>query len=157
MSEAAQKRDRSYFAQKQKEYRERNKRKTRKACREYYENNREAIIARKIEYRRQRMSEDPLYREKIRVYELFKRQTWNPKLRSAIGCTRSQLKKHLLQTAVTRYGDKYSKIKKLELDHIKPLSSAKTEDDLWKLWHYTNLQYLTPVDNRVKGSKYFEE
>lgn len=39
------------------------------------------------------------------------------------------------------------------LDHIIPISSAKTEKDIIKLCHYTNLQPLWAKDNLNKGNK----
>jgi hypothetical protein len=39
------------------------------------------------------------------------------------------------------------------IDHIKPLSSAKTEKELYILCHYTNLQPLWAKDNLSKGNK----
>ena len=35
-----------------------------------------------------------------------------------------------------------------DIDHIIPLSSAKTEDDIIKLNHYTNLRPLCSYNNR---------
>ena len=40
-----------------------------------------------------------------------------------------------------------------EIDHIIPLSSGKTEEDVIKLCHYKNLQPLWKEDNRKKGNK----
>ena len=40
------------------------------------------------------------------------------------------------------------------IDHIIPLSSAKTEDELYRLCHYTNLQPLWAEDNLKKGNKF---
>jgi len=39
---------------------------------------------------------------------------------------------------------------------IIPLSSAKTEEELYKLCHYTNLQPLWAEENMKKGNKILE-
>ena len=40
------------------------------------------------------------------------------------------------------------------IDHVIPLASAKTEEEIYKLNHYTNLQPLWWYDNLSKGKKY---
>ena len=42
---------------------------------------------------------------------------------------------------------------KIHIDHIIPLAKAKTEEDVYTLCHYTNLQPLWAIDNLKKGSK----
>lgn len=42
---------------------------------------------------------------------------------------------------------------KVDIDHIIPLASAKTKDEIIKLCHYTNLQLLKHSDNLLKGDK----
>lgn len=42
---------------------------------------------------------------------------------------------------------------KWNLDHILPLSLAKTQEDLLKLCHYSNLQPLWAIDNLLKNNK----
>lgn len=39
------------------------------------------------------------------------------------------------------------------IDHIKPLASARTLEELEKLQHYTNLQPLWSIENLQKGTK----
>ena len=39
------------------------------------------------------------------------------------------------------------------IDHKIPLSSAKTEEELYKLCHFTNLQPMWAIENIKKGSK----
>ena len=60
---------------------------------------------------------------------------------------------HLIETAKKNYGGKYFPNRKYYIDHVIPNASAKTEEGLIKLQHYTNLQYLTPRDNVSKSNK----
>ena len=43
--------------------------------------------------------------------------------------------------------------KHIHIDHIIPLSSAKSKKELFNLCHYTNLQPLWAEDNLKKGDK----
>ena len=45
----------------------------------------------------------------------------------------------------------------IHLDHIKPLATAKTEEDVILLNHYTNFQPLLAKDNLNKGKKIIEK
>ena len=66
------------------------------------------------------------------------------------------LQEYLDTTFYVRYGRNYTKDDILHIDHIIPLSTAKTVEDVNKLNHYTNLQYLLSFDNLSKGSKNYE-
>jgi hypothetical protein len=70
-----------------------------------------------------------------------------------VGCTPKFLKEHL----ETKFVDSMNWDNRSEwhIDHIIPLSSAKTEDELYKLCHYTNLQPLWAKDNLKKSNKVF--
>jgi hypothetical protein len=68
-----------------------------------------------------------------------------------VGCNPLQLKEHLEKQFVD--GMTWENKGDWHIDHIIPLSSAKTEDELYKLCHYTNLQPLWAIDNIKKGKK----
>lgn len=70
-----------------------------------------------------------------------------------LGCSFEEFYKHLLLTYKNNYGCDYNKIEKVHIDHIIPLSIAKSEEEVIKLNHYTNLQLLKAEDNMNKGSK----
>ena len=77
-------------------------------------------------------------------------------MNNIIGCDWVELKNHIENKFVEgmtwenwgQYG--------WHVDHIIPLDSAKTENDLYKLSHYTNLQPLWAKDNRLKSNKILE-
>ena len=61
---------------------------------------------------------------------------------------------HLFEKAQLRYPDfqpkEFLEKNKYHIDHIVPLATAQTEEDVIKLCHYTNLQLLTAKDNLEK-------
>lgn len=72
-----------------------------------------------------------------------------------IGCSLEELKSHLqskFQPGMTwvNHGEWH-------IDHIIPLSSAKTSEEMYKLCHYTNLQPLWAADNISKGNKILDK
>jgi len=50
-------------------------------------------------------------------------------------------------------GMNWDNIGEWHIDHIIPLSSAETEQEIIKLCHYTNLQPLWAFDNISKGNR----
>lgn len=88
-----------------------------------------------------------------RLNAALKTKKWqkNSKFRDYIGCDLETLKKHIeskFQPGMT--WENYS-LFGWHIDHIIPLSSAKTEQELYKLCHYTNLQPLWREQNLRKG------
>jgi hypothetical protein len=59
---------------------------------------------------------------------------------------------HLKLTWFLNYGSIYIG-GPVHIDHIKPLSLAKTKEELIELLHYKNLQYLKPVENVQKSNR----
>lgn len=68
---------------------------------------------------------------------------------NAIGCAQSVLRQHL--EAEFTEGMTWDRYGQWEVDHIIPLSAARSLDHLIKLCHYTNLQPLWRRDNLAKG------
>lgn len=81
------------------------------------------------------------------------------KLFQYLGCTLEELKVHLeKQFKEGMTWDNYGPYRDngyttWQMDHIIPLSSATTEEELYKLCHYTNLQPLWAATNREKSDK----
>ena len=59
----------------------------------------------------------------------------------------------MLQTYKNNYGYDWDGKEKIHIDHIIPLSTAKSEEDIIKLCHYTNLQLLKVKDNLEKSNR----
>ena len=68
-----------------------------------------------------------------------------------VGCSPQELKIYLEQKFINDMS--WENQGKWHIDHIIPLSSAKTEEELYKLCHFTNLQPMWANDNIKKGSK----
>lgn len=77
----------------------------------------------------------------------------NSKTKVILGESFENVWRHLLATWEDNYGQHWNG-EPYHIDHIKPISTAKTENEMIKLFHYTNLQMLTPEDNRKKGNKW---
>ncbi len=85
----------------------------------------------------------------------FSRRGFSKSKRSEeiIGCTFNELEEHLKETWKENNGSEYNG-EDVHIDHIIPLSSAITEEDVIRLNHYTNLQPLCSKINRdVKRNK----
>lgn len=146
--EAYQKR-KSYQLDYNKKYREKNK--------EYFKKKRESWRSKK--------NEDPIYKffNSIRhsILKSIKRgYIKNSKTLDILGCSYDELVKHFeskFESWMTwdnrgKYNGNFNF--GWDIDHIIPISSAKTEKDIIKLNHYTNLQPLCSKINRdIKKDK----
>lgn len=106
---------------------------------------------------KKRYKTDTLYKLKVtarvRLYEILTRYKY-PKRGSIfyyLGCDIHTLKQHL--EVQFKNGMNWDNYGDWHVDHIIPLASAKTEEELIKLFHYTNLQPLWGKENLSKGNK----
>jgi hypothetical protein len=132
---------------------------TNKRKKEYRQKNKEQIKAYGKEYQRKYMRErcksDPIFKIqkvlRLLVYRAFKSEHKNKRTMEIIGCSPEEFWQHLekqFSEGMTRENHG-----KWHIDHIIPLSSAKTKEESEKLSHYTNLQPLWAKDNLSKGDR----
>ena len=125
----------------------------------YYINNRKRIIYKNIKYQEKRVKEDYIYKLKkqirIMIYNSFYRNNFkkNNNIEKILGCNYETFIKYLLETFKNNYGYEWDGIEKVHIDHIIPLATAKTKEEVIKLCHYTNLQLLKAKDNIEKSDK----
>jgi hypothetical protein len=74
------------------------------------------------------------------------------KTENLLGCDWVVAKEHI-ETFFNDYLD-WDNFNEWHIDHIVPLCSAKTIDELTPLCKYTNLQPLLSRDNLIKGGRY---
>lgn len=142
-------------------YREQNKEKSKKYMKEYYSNNKETILLYVYKYKKERKKNDPIYAlylstsRNIRDFMCRKGYTKTSRTHEILGCSCEEFKLYLelkFETWMTwenkgKYNGKLNY--GWDIDHIIPISSAKTEEDVIKLNHYTNFQPLDSYINRV--------
>lgn len=127
---------------------------------EYRENNWE-LIRNREKLNQTKKRSDPLYRLKdairCRIRNSLRNNGYSKKSKSMLilGCSYDNLKLYIearfeswmnwenygLYNGTEKYG--------WDIDHVIPLSTAKTEEDVLRLNHYTNLQPLCGYHNRV--------
>lgn len=104
----------------------------------------------------ERLHSDPVFKlkEQLRcnIRGAFKRRGRNKTCRTAdiVGCDLDFLCDYLFKTWENNYGKPWDG-EPYHIDHIIPLATATTEEEVMKLCHYTNLQLLSPEDNMAKA------
>ena len=117
----------------------------------------------KKEWLKERRKNDPdfVFEEKIRgaIYRAFRHNNYyksecgGMKTTDILGCSYQELKEYLAKTFKANYGYDYTPSEKVHIDHIVPLSTAQSREDMIRLNHYTNLQLLKPSDNSSKQAR----
>lgn len=143
-----------------KKYSLKNKKNLNLKKREWANNNKEKVKISKLKYETKRLKNDPLYKLKHNIAcgfrQSLKRNCYTKKSRTheILGCSYEQFKQYLeskfeswmswenygLYNGIPNYG--------WDIDHVIPTSSAKTEEEVINLNHYSNLQPLCSYVNR---------
>ena len=91
-----------------------------------------------------------LYRARINKIIKHKR---NKSSIEILGCSIEEFKKYIESKFTENMSWENYGYYGWHIDHIIPISSAKTEEEIYKLSHYTNLQPLWGLDNIKKSNK----
>ena len=146
-----------------KKWYEDNKDKVRERERERYKEKRNSNLEiereKKREYVSEKMQNDPLFKLKFNLRSLIrnsiKRKFTNKSKKTIeiLGCSFEEFKIYLESKfdANMNWDNQGSY---WHLDHIKPVSLAKDEKELYELNHYTNFQPLFWLENITKGNKF---
>jgi len=147
--------------EKRKIYIEKNREHLREKQKEYYYNNRERAIQVRVDNLKKRIAKDP----NVRLREILRRRilvALKPKnfikkssTIEIIGCSLEDARKHIENQFKQGMSWDNHGFNTWHIDHIIPLAFAKTEDELYKLLHYTNLQPLWAKENLSKN-KYLQ-
>lgn len=111
---------------------------------------------RNVDYVRRRMKVDALFRLtynvrcRLTIACQQRKISKRSKTHELLGCDWATLKEHL--ESRFQPGMSWEDRKAWHIDHIIPLASAKTADELFALCHYTNLQPLWAADNLKKAA-----
>jgi hypothetical protein len=166
----------TYKKEKIKEWRENNKEYLKEYSKKKYQENKELLAENKKKWRKEnkdkineyrrsyqknRLKYDPLFKLKSsirnRINTSFKRSGYkkNSKIFDILGCSFDDFKIYLESMFVENMS--WENQGKWHLDHIIPISSAKSENDILRLNHYTNFQPLWAEDNIKKSNKIIDE
>ena len=124
---------------------------------QYRQDNKERLAKCRNERRKQRRQSDPMFKLKgnlrRRTNQAFRSKGYSKKSKTKemLGVEWEILKKHI-ERQFTK-GMSWDNYGKWHVDHIVPLASAKTEEEVIKLCHYSNLQPLWAKDNLSKNDK----
>lgn len=158
---------------KRKEYYQNNKEKVKQRVRDYTNENREFVNQRKKEnrdknkdfhnernreYIKSRKENDHLYRLicsiRTLITQSFKGQftSKSKKTLQILGCSFEEFRNHI-ESLFTEEMNWSNYATYWQLDHKTPISWAKSEEDVYRLNHYTNFQPMYWKDNISKGNR----
>lgn len=126
---------------------------------EYRKSHKEQIRIRINAYEKNRKEKDPLFKLIKQVRTLIngsfsnKGYKKNTKTEKILGCSINYFITYLFETYKANYGAEWDGKEDVHIDHIIPLATANSEEEIIKLCHYTNLQLLKAKDNFEKHDK----
>ena len=109
--------------------------------------------------RKYRRENDPVYKlgQQVRtlINNSFRRKAYKKGSHTyeIVGCDFETMYNHLLKTYKDNYGYEWDGKDDVHIDHIVPLATANTEEEIIELCYYKNLQLLKAKDNLEKNDK----
>lgn len=140
-----------------KKYRRLNKEKLAAIRVAWVANNIEKVRKTKKKHVAKKIATNPAYALAVRIRAgvmgaLKTRSYAKKKVTSEIlGCSYPDFQMHIERQFLP--GMSWGRMKEIHIDHIIPLVTAITEEDVIRLYHYSNLRPLWAVDNMKKGGK----
>ena len=129
----------------------------RRTVKKWADSNRETLNKSRAKRAVERRKTDPIFamREvaRTRIRHALNNKGFKRQAKTAImvGCSWLKLKSHIESQFVD--GMSWENRHLWEVDHIIPMSSANTQEEIIKLSHFSNLQPLWKEDNRSKSDK----
>jgi hypothetical protein len=140
-----------------KKYYQKNKNKIIKKSTEWCKTNKEKCLKNISKRLIERKKEDILFKLKTKlktdIYISLKRQKRNKRIDEILGITIFEFKEYIEKQFENWMSWENWGLLTWHIDHIIPLSSAKDIDELYKLWHYTNMRPLSASENLKKSNK----
>jgi hypothetical protein len=152
---------RKYYQDNKDEINEKRKESNRERSLKYYYDNKDVQNKKSVERNKIRMKNDSLFKLSHNIRVLIRKSMQNrfttksKKTIEILGCSFEEFKIYL----ESKFDDKMNWNNQgnyWSLDHIIPISFAKTEEEVYRLNHYTNFQPLYWLDNLKKSNKYNE-
>lgn len=127
--------------------------------RKSYEKNKLSILTNRYTRRREKMLEDAVFEAQVKLLNCFqhfhRKNRNNSVIRPLVGCSPEEFKLHIESLWLEGMSWENYGVKKgcWNIDHIIPLSSAETIDELKKLFHFSNTRPLWAEENSRKSNK----
>jgi hypothetical protein len=152
--------NRDVLKEKSKLYRSNNKDLVKEQQKKSYDKNKEKYIKNNVEYQNKRKRLDTLYKLRCNIRSLILKTMGDSKegnkSEDILGCSWRSFKNHIESQFLSwmtweNYGNVCEQIEyncSWDLDHIIPISSANTEEEIYLLNHWSNFQPLCSYVNR---------
>ena len=144
-----------YALQQKKDYYEKNRELIKERSKLWAKNNRDKVN----KYIKSKKEKNPLFKVELNIrgrmkqYLKQKNITQRNKTYDIVGIEINDLKKHIEKQFTKGMNWENYGVYGWHIDHIIPLCSANDENELLKLFHYTNLQPLWAEDNLKKNGR----